>query len=292
MNTHSNRDIRRDELLMDRALMGLNASESQELQKLLSHSQSPADTEIYDRLAACLDPVWLEDSVPALPVSLRNRIRAAAPSYLKQPARTPAPTSGQRDITRRGGSANAAMQGLPELPSTTSRSTEARLHRVQFRERLAWLVAAAAVLYAAFAGLPGGGTKELAARRQYLMQTAPDLIQVSWKATDDPAASDAGGDLIWSPASQEGYMTFRGLAANDPRREQYQLWLVDPERDDKYPVDGGVFDVTSQQGEVIVPIRAKLRVDQPTQFVITVEQPGGVVVSRQQRPALLAAAGP
>ena len=91
---------------------------------------------------------------------------------------------------------------------------------------------------------------------------------------------------MWSTASQQGYMTLRGLPVNDATQEQYQLWIIDPSRDDK-PVDGGVFDIAST-GESIVPIQAKLRVDKPTVFAITVEKPGGVVVSDQKRLPLLA----
>jgi anti-sigma-K factor RskA len=62
---------------------------------------------------------------------------------------------------------------------------------------------------------------------------------------------------------------------------QYQLWIFDRQRDQAYPVDGGVFDVTST-GEVIVPIAAKLRVGDAALFAVTVERPGGVVVSRRE----------
>jgi hypothetical protein len=39
-----------------------------------------------------------------------------------------------------------------------------------------------------------------------------------------------------------------------------------------------VFDVTAA-GEVIIPVQARLGVDQPTTFAITLEKAGGVVVS-------------
>lgn len=88
-------------------------------------------------------------------------------------------------------------------------------------------------------------------------------------------------------------MTFRGLAANDKAKEQYQLWIFDGERDEKFPVDGGVFDVGAAQagpnGEVIVPIIAKVAVGKPTLFAVTVEKPGGVVVSKRERIAVTAA---
>ena len=44
---------------------------------------------------------------------------------------------------------------------------------------------------------------------------------------------------------------------------------------------GGVFDV--QGGDVVVPIRAAIRVFEPTLFAVTVERPGGVVVSKRER---------
>jgi hypothetical protein len=56
-------------------------------------------------------------------------------------------------------------------------------------------------------------------------------------------------------------------------------------------VDGGVFDVTPQataSGDVIVPFRAKLPVGKAAAFVVTMEQPGGVVVSKQERVLALA----
>ena len=83
-------------------------------------------------------------------------------------------------------------------------------------------------------------------------------------------------------------MRFKGLAVNDAKQLQYQLWIFDKHRDQAFPVDGGVFDVSST-GEVIVPISAKLRVDEPVLFAVTVEAPGGVVVSKRERIVVTAA---
>ena len=76
-------------------------------------------------------------------------------------------------------------------------------------------------------------------------------------------------------------MRFKGLAKNDPKSVQYQLWIFDKDRDDKYPVDGGVFDVNGD--DVIVPIKAQLAVNTPVLFAVTAEKPGGVVVSKRER---------
>ena len=103
------------------------------------------------------------------------------------------------------------------------------------------------------------------------------------KESDFGGLADYGkmtGKVIWSDALQEGYMTLTNLPVNDPAVKQYQLWIVDPKRDEK-PVDGGVFDIPAT-GTVVVPIRNPVAVSDPKAFVITMEQPGGVVVSKQQ----------
>jgi anti-sigma-K factor RskA len=114
---------------------------------------------------------------------------------------------------------------------------------------------------------------------------------IDWKATEDPAATGATGDVVWDPRTQRGFMRIVGLAANEPTRLQYQLWIFDRERDQRYPVDGGVFDIPAGGGEVIVPIRARLPVGDATLFAVTVEAAGGVVVSSRERIVLLAQAG-
>ena len=81
-------------------------------------------------------------------------------------------------------------------------------------------------------------------------------------------------------------MRFVGMPVNDATAEQYQLWIIDPDRDEE-PIDGGVFDIESS-GEVVVPINAKLAVLNPAAFAITIEKPGGVVVSTQERLPLIA----
>jgi hypothetical protein len=123
------------------------------------------------------------------------------------------------------------------------------------------------------------------------LQARPETLVLPWSATDDPAAGGAEGAVLWNPAEQAGLMRFRGLEANDPTVAQYQLWIFDAERDDRFPVDGGVFDVPAGAEEVLVPIRARLPVGEAVLFAITVEAPGGVVVSSRERIALVAQPG-
>ena len=50
----------------------------------------------------------------------------------------------------------------------------------------------------------------------------------------------------------------------------------------------GVFDIPANSAPVIVPISAKLPLTNPQAFVITLEQPGGVVKSKQEQVVALA----
>ena len=92
---------------------------------------------------------------------------------------------------------------------------------------------------------------------------------------------EISGEVVWNDERQEGYMSLVNLPVNDPTKNQYQLWIVDPKRDE-IPVDGGVFDIPAGSETAVIPIRNALQVSKPTVFVITLEQPGGVVKSKQE----------
>ncbi len=133
------------------------------------------------------------------------------------------------------------------------------------------------------------GVGEPGARRDRLVAEAPDTAVLDWTPLTDPSAKGLAGRVVWSDSRNEGYMTFRGLAANDPSAQQYQLWIfrgtdlgAEP-----HPVDGGVFDVRAGE-EVVVPIDAKLAVGRAATFVVTLEPAGGVVVSDRSRLVALA----
>jgi hypothetical protein len=112
---------------------------------------------------------------------------------------------------------------------------------------------------------------------------AAGSARAEWTPTKDPLGKTATGEVVWNNDQQKGAMRFRGLAKNDPSRAQYQLWIFDKARDEKYPVDGGVFDIDSETGDVVVPIHATLLVSAPVLFAVTLERPGGVVVSKRDR---------
>ena len=190
---------------------------------------------------------------------------------------------------------NTAVQMLPEINSSEEETSNVRSisdskkspkSSFNFFSASGWLAAAAVLIWALF--LRGGSAPEtltpteiaqptVAEAREDLIANSNDLIQTTWATPEDPEYANVRGDVVWSNEKQTGYMRLSGLPVNDPNSEQYQLWIVDPSRDTA-PIDGGVFDINSS-GEVIVPIDAKLKVNQPAAFAITVEQPGGVVVS-------------
>ena len=115
--------------------------------------------------------------------------------------------------------------------------------------------------------------------------TAKDMIQFPWHSRSTTLET-ISGDIIWTDQGQKGFIKITGLPMNDPTQNQYQVWIVDPLKYEQ-PVDGGVFDVTRIDKPVIIPINPKLPISKAVGFAITLEQPGGVVVSTQ--PLLLTA---
>ena len=121
-----------------------------------------------------------------------------------------------------------------------------------------------------------GGLAQWRARRDRaeLLQS-PGVEHWAWGG----AAGRGHGDVVWDPRTQRGYLRLQGYVPNDPARFQYQAWIFDNGRDDRYPVSGGVFDVPEGVDELVVPIRAGIPVERAAAFAVTVERPGGTVVS-------------
>jgi hypothetical protein len=123
------------------------------------------------------------------------------------------------------------------------------------------------------------------------VEAASDKLEWSFIVKPDPAVREgAGGSVLWSSEAQAGVLILHGLEPTGSGETQYQLWIVDDKRDGP-PVNGGVFDVIDMDGgedEVQIPIETKLVIGEPSAFVITIERPGGVVVSTQDRVAMVA----
>jgi hypothetical protein len=243
-----------EELDAGRVLGDLDAEESAEWADLSRELGISGDLSL-DRLAAELEAALSRDFAPALPPGLAGRLcpvvempRGADPVASERPREAPnAPPASKRVVG----------------------------------PWLGW--AAAACLLGLL--LIRGGERDPAplsadARRAALLQQEAALKPIPFAGTTGDFAK-AGGEVVWSDQRQEGYMTLTGIPANDPGQHQYQLWIVDPDRD-ALPVDGGVFDIPAGQDKVVIPIDSKLAVRKPAAFVITREKPGGVVKSAQE----------
>lgn len=285
MNTQETRyepSERLEELLLDRAVFGLDSAEAAEIATLAPEGDLPEE---YELLAA---QVFLANSPEGdrLPDSLRERVLGYSPSA----------QSGSASVSpASGGPAQAAP-----VTRDTSGWTSALFAIAASLLLGLWLGSLSEVGSKPGAGSPSRSETELAvASLDEFRQRHSDAVTVAWSATEDKAAVGIDGEtrdgadwgeVVWSDSAQQGYMRFRGLEANDPAVAQYQLWIFDANRDDAHPVDGGVFDIAADtpDGEQLVRINAKLSVSKATLFAITVERPGGVVVSDRSRLPLLA----
>lgn len=284
------------ELLADRALDALEAADARELERALD-ARPELDEHGFEEAAAA---VLLAHAKPTpLPAALRARLGDAGARWARERKHELAERSGAQGkpaMTERVEEPHRAYPGrAPELalaPPPLERTRDVPLRGPRRASALPWFVAAAAVVVALLGWLRQAPPllvpppADAALARAQLLREAPDVQRLEWSATADPAARGASGDVVWSDARQEGYLRLVGLAANDPRREQYQLWIFDRAQSEATPIDGGVFDVRAE--EVVLPIDAKLPVVDAYAFAVTLERPGGVVVSDRSRVALAA----
>ncbi len=244
------------DLLTSRATEGLSEEEAMELDDTLHHLTDMREDEL--ELAAAAVDLAFESAagdVEPMPGHLKQRILEQGRAHLK---------SRPVNVTR-----------FPRAVKPESRLLDGR--------NIGWWVAAAMLVLALWSPWsrqdktpPPAST--LAEQRETLLRDAGDAIRVAWTKPEVPGYEKVDGDVVWSSERQAGFMRLRGLPTNRNTVEQYQLWIVDPSRDER-PIDGGVFDIPAGSSEVIIPIDAKLRADNPKVFAITLEQPGGVVVS-------------
>jgi hypothetical protein len=199
----------------------------------------------------------------------------------------------------------AGSAGAAPLPEALRRRIEAQApvqavaartqSRAAFPLSMAgWWAAAACLCIAVFTWVYAPTSPEsarLSPEDQRAALLASGMRRIPVGATQDPYGTGVSGDIVWDPATQRGFLRIAGLAHNDPGVNQYQIWIFDAERDPRYPVDGGVFDIPANAHEVLVPIRAGIPVRSAKAFAVTVEKPGGVVVSARDRVVALAQTG-
>ena len=262
------------DLLCDKFVYGLSEDEQRRLEE---QGFDPKEADSIEQTVAALSLAGL-DTEAEMPEGLRAKIAKNADVYI--PAnKTESDALPQREIVVDGGTRS-------------------------WFGWLGWAAAAAASIALVISlvvprgeyrvGPPPTPTPEerpdIRQQRQRLMASA-GVIKAELKGGNMTETAKISGDVVWSDAEQAGYVRLNGLPVNDKAKETYQLWIYDETQDKKTPIDGGVFDITSQ-GEVIIPIDAKLKAKNPSTFAITVEKPGGVVVSKGEKVAALAPVKP
>ena len=248
------------ELLADRATEGLAPEQARELDRLLAEPPE-VDADALDLAAAALDNAIGGRIAPA-PAAVQARLAAAAEQWVGQDAAViariaPAPTRSR-----------AAMWS-------------------------GWLVAAACLALAAVAWWSKLPSPSVEVQRQAMLArsgvaTLPLAPFNMPGSGEPPAISGVTGDVVWDEGAQRGYLRLIGLPPNDPAKDQYQIWLVDS-RELSFRINGGVFDAKAS-GELIVPITPELRTKGVGAVAVTVEPPGGVVVSDLTRRVVIASA--
>jgi Anti-sigma-K factor rskA len=290
------RDDRLVDLLVKQTTEGVTLEEQAEIERLLA-TYPGADREIIARTAAAIALAGVEEE--PLPTELRDKLRDSAARWVVSRESKVADLTGRREARAAGTAQTPTRRPVPAT-------------------RWPWFAAAACLVLAITGWWPrlrDGQNDEQQARVEPApvqpAPVAPELappgeptpaesrerllasqgtVNVPWTNTADPASQGVTGDVVWDNTTQTGYMRFSGLAANDPQRTQYQLWIFDKEQDERFPIDGGVFDVPAGATEVVVPIKAAIAVREPLMFAVTIEKAGGVVVSNREHIVTLAKA--
>ena len=262
------------DLLADRALFGLDEQSTARLDQLLV--EYPWVREDYLDDAVAVMAVAFEESQvssESLPQGLAERIESKINA---------APDSDAPSVVGR-------------LPGSTGRQTRSSGGVFGW---VGWCAAAAMFVFSVMLWRPVEQPVRNVAQLMSWSAEHPDAVRWDWAPGLVNPAEDVTGYVTFSPEAQEGFMMIKGLEPNDPRIEQYQLWIWDQERepdpnnpqplaDNVHPVDGGVFNV-NDRGEVVIPMKIPLRVGKPYLFAVTVERPGGVVKSDKSSVPIIA----
>ncbi len=268
------------DLLADQILFGLNEEELAELKELERlYPQFKDDNSL--ELAASQIGLTNLDEIEPMPAHLYSKILQDAENFFEK-----------KEVSE----TVKLKSEEPELPlaniSEEVQKTFEFEPKKPFLQWLGWAFAGVAVIALLFSiWLNVQKPKEIFVERQpkvptvaeqynTLLTSAKDLQKAAW--INPKNDKEILGEVVWSDAEQKGFMKFKGLAANDSNKETYQLWIFDETQSEKTPIDGGVFDI-NDNGEVLIPIDAKLRFKNPKLFAVTVEKPGGVVVSGREK---------
>lgn len=299
---------RLEDLLIERATVGI-VDETTELEiEALLRKVPDLDPLEFELAAAAADLAMMgaigEMNEP-MPASVRANVERVLTDAVRNGValNDSQQTSTEGDVggERVAGDAGLRLAGEPRQQQSPGGGRQGVL------ASLGWLVAAAAFVIAAIGWLriPSSTDPQIASPTAsadpsavlQLVKSATDCAQWDWSPWEAKSEggrsigeqNDVAGEVAWSTSHQTGVMRFVGLPPNDPSRFQYQLWIIDPAQ--KHPIDGGVFDVPTV-GECLVTIDPKIRVSGVAAFAITLERPGGVVVSDQDVRVVIAAPPP
>lgn len=247
---------RRDQLLVDGALGTLEGPDQAAFEALLRDPTAAAEFAALERSAAWVAMAEFANApTPApTPSPLATRLRDDALAFFA--ART-----------------NSPQSAIPNRP------------RPVVRFLAPWFLAAVVTLALSQWWRPRAPQPPELARAE-LLATASTLVRCEWTPGPSQRRGDVNGDVVWSPTTQAGFLRLSGLPPLGADH-CYQLWIVDAARTGP-PVDGGRLEPGPAGREFVVPIGAKLPVQQPAAFVLTIEAAGGVVVSAQEHVVAIA----
>jgi anti-sigma-K factor RskA len=251
----SRSDERLAELLADEALEGLTPEQELELEALLAAGHTDEQYTIAHTAAVLQVCLMTPRDFEPMPGHVFERLCAAGQSWA-------AATASVRK-----------EEPLPFTPAVRKRATRLVLAWGP------WLAVAASLLLAVLAWWPAAKADSVA-----VAQRDPNHFTIQWAAWS-PDMKGIKGQVCWSQCKKCGYMKLAGLPANDPSREQYQLWIVD-DRGMNQRISGGVFDSTGD--EVVMPIHPGILIRDPKMFAVTLEPPGGTWVSDLSRKVAIA----
>ena len=266
---------RLNELLADEAIVGLDHGEQEELDRLMAQGTG-LDRDDFMKVAGLVQVGLLEQDrfgQQRMPEQLRRKLIEQGQAVV---------------ANKRAASNDDTAPDAPQDDKVTPLRPRTDVKKTAGASKLisstGWLLAAMFAL--AFIVLRTDPTASTGTPAEIASTAAPvgellaeaDTLVAPWNPPTEAGYEQVTGEVVWNNRRQQGYLRLAGMPVNDAQTMQYQLWIVDPDRD-KNPIDGGVFDIPVGQREVLIPINAKLAVVEPKAFAITAEQPGGVVVS-------------
>ncbi len=280
----NNMDERLLDLLCDKAVRGLSEAEERELAALTAGADGEMEAISLELAAAAV--LLAETELEPMPAHLEAKILEGADRHFVALKEQKAEDSPVRNI--QWAQPKRSFLDWFGWPVAAAASVALIFTIFYNQQRVSTLEAQLQQLQRPS---PAPVEPTMAQKRDELIREASDITRASWTKGNVKESEGITGEVVWSDEKQIGYMTFRGLPPNDPNREAYQLWIFEQADLEAHPKDGGVFNVT-ETGEVIVPIEAKLRTFSPKAFAVTVEKPGGVVVSSREKIAALAPVKP